>query len=204
MQESTALALVMMAGWWVLKSSQQDQQNLAVQMPKANTTPKVEMPAVKVKPEVRVDVEAPSQSAKIAQLEKPVQTRQPQAQSEVRQIVAPVVKQEEVKRIESVTNLEAIARREPELKPESPAPAELPQVASQSEKTAEDKTFIVKVVDTELASAEDMPEKPAKKKKLFSRIAKGLKHIQEGEWKEVGLDSKTIIARTEDNIFKKH
>ncbi len=201
---AASIALVMMAGWWALKSSQPNQQNLAVQTPKVTTTPKLAEPQVEVKPEINAEAEPAIRSEKMAELSRPAKMGQPKVESEVRQVPVPVGKQEEVKRIEPILNLEAIAKIEPEVRSERPALAEVPLPTSQTEKSTEDKTFIVKVVETQVASVEENSEKPARKKKLFSRIAKGLKHIQEGEWKEVGLDSKTIIARTEDNIFKKH
>ncbi|MFT4033635.1 MAG: hypothetical protein QM669_14540 [Siphonobacter sp.] len=69
-----------------------------------------------------------------------------------------------------------------------------------------EKVFIVNVTDmnTPEIQADTQAALPRKKGKFFSRLVKSINHIQNGEWKEVGLNGKEILAKAEDTIFKKN
>ena len=198
---AASIAMLMIAGWWFQKASNSDSQELAVQQPKVITTPKSVEPAPELQPEVEkvaVIKENPTLTPKVRETK-----REGKA---LKSNDLPMLQEKTI--LEPIPRVESVAKVEVEVPKTIPTTIEIPKATevtlAKTEKPDEDKTFIVKVVESEVAVVEGSAEKPAKKKKFFSRIAKGLKHIQEGEWKEVGLDSKAIIARTEDNIFKKH
>ncbi|MDQ1086456.1 hypothetical protein [Siphonobacter sp. SORGH_AS_1065] len=200
---AASIALLMMAGWWFQKASQPNSQELAVQQPKAITALKVVTPEPAFTPETEVAIA--TEEGRTAQ-EKP-QVQESKVKVVPNKNTRPVPSQDKMT-LEAVPVVESVARNEAEVKAPTPVTIEIPKATevavSKPEKPEEDKTFIVKVVESEIAAVDVKDEKPARKKKFFSRIAKSLKHIQEGEWKEVGLDGKAILARTEDNIFKKH
>lgn len=192
---AASIAVLMIAGWWFQKASDSNSQELAVQQPKVIITPKSVEPVPELQPEVEkvaVIKENPTLTPKVREAKK--EGKALKSNDSEKTILEPIPRVESVAKVEVPKTI--------------PTTIEIPKATevtvAKTEKPDEDKTFIVKVVESEVAVVEESAEKPAKKKKFFSRIAKGLKHIQEGEWKEVGLDSKAIIARTEDNIFKKH
>lgn len=217
---SAAASVLLIAGWWMVRPDAPSGAEVA-SVPSVKTAPagRVEKPVEEVaqaatkaaQPEsvvpektgrpaashkeekVRYQLEAvPRRTEMTAQPKRVLRPETPESRPVVQVTPEPVIRQEEVavKPVESVKPLEAVKQ---------PAAASLA-------KASEEKVFVVNVTAPDLGEAAgsepDTTEKRPKGK-FLARLAKGWKHIQDGEWSEVGLKKKGILARAEDNLFNK-
>lgn len=204
---AASVAVLLLAGWWVMQPSTKSvSTELAVEKP--HVSKPLPAPQELEKPEVTASETAvervPEAELAAAKRKEPrVKATEPKPRHlpVEHQLAAttPVTN--------PITQVQAVEPKSPVSVVTNPPVELVAQTATKIQEVAEPKVFIVKVTETDSAvPAETRDEAMGKrsKGKFFSRLAKGIKHIQEGEWKEVGLDGKTIMARTEDNLFKKH
>lgn len=209
---SAAASVLLIAGWWMVRPDAPSAPDLA------------SVPAVKQAPVARV--EKPEQKVARAATENTTtsvaETPRLAEQTPGKRVLPavrpaermaqqkPAVRPEapEVRPVVVATEPAARPQEEVAVKPLEPAKSIAPvqQATASLAKASEEKVFVVKVSEPDLretaVSGADTTEKRPKEK-LFARLAKGWKHIQDGEWSEVGLKKKGILARAEDNLFNK-
>ncbi|WP_420153835.1 hypothetical protein [Siphonobacter sp.] len=204
---AASVAVLLLAGWWMIQpSTTSSGPELALEKPqviKPIATPE-QSPEAEITPN---PVETPTERVPQTELAA-AKKKEPRAKA-IEPKPRPVPVEDQLAVTTSITSpTPQTVESKPSVTVSTSAPVEMvAQAATKTQEVVEPKVFIVKVTETgEAASGVASEEALGKrtKGKFFSRLAKGIKHIQEGEWKEVGLDGKTIMARTEDNLFKKN
>lgn len=204
---AASVGVLLLAGWWMIQPSTTSRgPELAVEKPQV--VQPIATPQQEAKPEVTPNaVETTIERTPQAELAITKRKAQPAKVVEPKTRPVPVEEQLAVA-TPTVSPTPQTAETKPSVNVATNAPEEMvARAVTKTQEAVEPKVFIVKVTETsEAAPGEARDEAMGKrsKGKFFSRLAKGIKHIQEGEWKEVGLDGKMIMARTEDNLFKKN
>lgn len=204
---AASVAVLLLAGWWMIQPATTAMgPELAVEKPQVvrpiTTPPQEAEPVVTPNPVEITPERAPQVELAVTKKKEPrakALEPRPRAISAQEQLVAATP-------VTSPTPQTLDTKPSVSVAPSAPVEM-VAQAATKTQEVAEQKVFIVKVTETDEAAsgiAQDEALGKRSKGKFFSRLAKGIKHIQEGEWKEVGLDGKTIMARTEDNLFKKN
>lgn len=204
---AASVAVLLLAGWWVIQPAMTSRgPELAVQKPAVEKP--MGTPQQSAEPEVTPQsVETPTERAPQVELAA-TKKKEPRAKTTEPKPRPVGAEQQQVASTPVTSPTPQPLEANPSVIVAPSAPVEMvAQAATKTHEIAEPKVFIVKVTETDQAAsgvASDEAQGKRSKGKFFARLAKGIKHIQEGEWKEVGLDGKTIMARTEDNLFKKN
>jgi len=204
---AASVAVLLLAGWWMIQPSTSSMgPELAAEKPQLEKP--IAIPQQRAEPEV-TPKPAETTPERTRQVElTAAKKKEPRAKT-IEPKPRPVPVEEQLVASTPVTSpTPQTVEAKPSVTVVPSASVEtLAQAATKTQEVAEPKVFIVKVTETDQVTSgvtRDEALGKRSKGKFFTRLAKGIKHIQEGEWKEVGLDGKTIMARTEDNLFKKN